>query len=159
MNVENRNVYYFIDQVTEGLILNAPCDYPCSTCPVDKPSVCLSCYQTTELNKLQGETCVAACSTGRFFNSTSYICQNCSSSCLACVDNKDKCTACGVGNLLYLYENTCRSDCPEGFVKDATKNRCNKCVNNCKTCEFTETTCTSCFTTSAFPLFYQKNCL
>ena len=43
MNIESTN-NYFIDQVTDGLILNAPCDYPCSTCPADKPSICQSCY-------------------------------------------------------------------------------------------------------------------
>lgn len=144
MNVEGTNLY-FIDQVTDGLILNAPCDYPCSTCPADKPSVCQSCYQTSELNKLQGETCVSVCATGKFYNATNFSCDNCSSTCLSCTDNKNKCLTCGVGDLLYFYNNTCLKDCPDGYVKDSTKNQCNKCVNNCKTCVDTETTCTSCY--------------
>jgi hypothetical protein len=154
LNTDSTGNYYFIDQVTDALILNSPCDYPCSTCSPDKPSQCLSCYQTSELNKLQGDTCVSVCSTGKFYNSTNFSCDNCSSSCLSCVDNKNKCTSCGVGNLLYLYNNTCRSDCPDGWVTDSTKNMCNKCVNNCKTCKFTETTCTSCYTDNIFKYFY-----
>ena len=117
-NSDSTGSFYFIDQVTDGLILNSPCDYPCSTCSPTQPSKCLSCYQTSELNKLQGDTCVSVCSTGKFYNSTNYSCDNCSNSCLACVDNKSKCTQCGVGNLLYLYNTTCRSDCPDGWVTD-----------------------------------------
>ena len=157
VNVEGQNVF-FIDQVIDGLILNSPCDYPCSTCPADKPSVCLSCYQTTELNKLQGETCVSECSTGKYHNITAGACLNCSNTCLACVDNPNKCTQCGIGDFLFLYDNKCLTDCPDGWVNDSSKNRCNKCINNCKTCKFTDTTCTSCFTDKTFPFFYQANC-
>ena len=91
MNVEGTNSY-FIDQVIDGLILNSPCDYPCSTCQPDQPSKCTSCYQTIELNKLQGDTCVSVCSTGKFHNITAGACLNCSSTCLDCVDNANKCT-------------------------------------------------------------------
>jgi hypothetical protein len=43
LNMEN-GTNYFIDQVTDGLILNSPCDYPCQSCQTGKPSVCTSCY-------------------------------------------------------------------------------------------------------------------
>lgn len=102
---------------------------------------------------------MSVCSTGKFYNSTTFTCDNCSSSCLACVDNKDKCLQCGIGNLLYLYNATCRSDCPDGWVTDQTKNLCKKCVNNCKTCQTTETSCSSCYTDSFYKYFYQQNCL
>jgi hypothetical protein len=43
-NFETPNSYYYIDQASEGLSLNAACNYPCKACTEGKPSECTSCF-------------------------------------------------------------------------------------------------------------------
>lgn len=138
--------------------MNAPCDYPCATCAPNQPSVCQSCYQTSILNKLQGQTCVSTCANGKFYNATNYSCDNCSSTCLTCAGNANRCTSCGVGNLLYFYNDTCLSYCPDGYVEDSSNNVCLQCTNNCQTCKNTTSTCTSCDKQKSYPFIYDASC-
>lgn len=91
MNIES-STYYYIDQVTSGLVLNSPCDYPCKSCLTTSTSNCTACYSTGDLNKLQGGTCVATCATGKFYNSKTGACEDCTSPCLACSGSATTCT-------------------------------------------------------------------
>ena len=63
-------MYYYVDQVIDGLVLNSPCDYPCATCNAANPSNCTSCYPANTLNKLQGGTCVQECSGGKYYSAS-----------------------------------------------------------------------------------------
>ena len=46
-NYVDDTFYYFIDTLQQGLTINSDCNYPCESCPVGEPSVCLSCYPET----------------------------------------------------------------------------------------------------------------
>jgi len=71
-NYVSDNFYYYIDSVTEGLVINSDCSYPCKTCSKDSPDKCLSCYDSTVVQNglpfLQLETCVEKCATSRYYD-------------------------------------------------------------------------------------------
>lgn len=108
---------YQIDAIDSGLVLNNYCDYPCLTCKDEDPSDCLSCF-STGLNKLQGGTCVSECATGKFHNTGTGACEDCDSSCLDCEGSTTTCTACGLGDLLFLHSGSCQSMCPDTYFAD-----------------------------------------
>ncbi len=144
VTVSSVTSFYYIDQVTDGLIINSLCDYPCNTCTTGQRSNCTSCFTTISLNKLQGGTCVEECSTGKFFNTRTRVCEECSYPCLGCTGSATNCSLCGYQGNLFLHNGVCRNDCPSGFVTDTTRNQCTRCSSECLTCEFTSRTCTTC---------------
>jgi hypothetical protein len=128
---------YKIDTVTDGLVPELECNYPCKSCSSSDKDLCLSCYTAAEtgLPYLQGTTCQASCDTGYSPNSTT-TCVQCDSTCLTCSETStSQCTSCNsTGTYPYYYSSTnkCYQDCPSGSYLDSTT--CQTCVSPCQTC-------------------------
>lgn len=117
---------FYVDTVDYGLVLNSKCNYPCEECSLVDSSECRSCFRNGALPFLQLGTCTRGCSTG-FYDNGNGECLECGPNCLGCFGSADSCTACGIGNLLYLHENDCKSSCPSGFFADKETNKCEAC--------------------------------
>ena len=162
-NLEEGQFYYYIDKVENGLTINSKCNYPCKTCPENDPETCLSCYQDIVdiddgLPFRQEGTCVAECSTSRFYNLENEHCDLCNPTCLDCDISADNCIVCGVDEFLFLHEAQCLVECPDGFIEKPNSNECKPCSSNCMTCENIPTSCTSCDPDGDYPFFFHNNC-
>jgi proprotein convertase subtilisin/kexin type 5 len=149
---------YYIDSVSDGLVLNSDCNYPCKSCGTEDASTCTACFTSGTLDLLQSGTCVSSCATG-FFDNADGDCEACSANCLDCEDTSSTCTECGIGNFLFLHEEQCLSACPSGYFNDEALNECVACEDNCDTCSLTANTCTSCSSETGFPFLHNDECL
>ncbi|KAL4494135.1 hypothetical protein ABPG72_016091 [Tetrahymena utriculariae] len=137
---------YFQDSST-SIQKCTKCSNPsCQTCDPSLSSICLTC---SILQYKQGDTCVNACDSNMFPNS-SRVCTVCSSKFIGCLScTSTQCLSC-VNSSDYLdkVNNSCGSACPQGSFKDSSgtppSNVCTTCDNSCKTCEQVSTQCTSC---------------
>lgn len=93
------------------------------------PSACLSCLNDTYCTAcLSGRTylypktnnCITDCPLGYYGNSTSAICNSCSSKCLTCAYSANNCLSCSSGFYLVrlsVSSYDCLSSCPSGYYK------------------------------------------
>jgi hypothetical protein len=153
------NVLYFLDQVSDGLIIRSQCAYPCKDCESSHPTQCLSCFADSALPFLQENTCLAGCSQGRYFDVEANKCLRCDRSCLTCSDSAKTCTTCGVGTNLLLRGTECVATCGKGFIDDPSRNLCQPCRDGCTACSLGVTNCTACDPLGITPLYFKFDCL
>ena len=79
-------------------------------------------------------TCVNECPSGQFLKLSfdHKICDECSDSCLNCVNSSENCTACKSG--FFLKEKQCLRDCPNGTWTDKMTLKCRECEQGCASC-------------------------
>lgn len=96
--------------------------------------------------------CNSACLTGEVLNTTSNLCQNCSTYIPSCVECSSTtiCTKCSTTTFLVVSSNTCSTTCPAGTYTNTTLRTCVSCPTLCLTCS-SSTSCKTCIT-SAFLL-------
>ncbi len=122
------------------------CISPCIFCS-RTPTNCTSCNQSSLTPFLIGNTCTSTCPLFYFSNSTSGICQSCSSvinlNCSNCI-NATNCNSCDPGYVLITTTMICTSSVPAGYVN--ISGVAVACQGNCNTCSGTIYNCTSCLT-------------
>lgn len=127
------------------------CVAPCNACT--NLTSCLSCvagrffYQTNCLVSCPANTTVA--------NSSTNVCDPCSSNCLTCLGSTTNCSSCSVGTA--LYQGSCVTQCPDPLVNKTGV--CQPCDPPCLTCSQISTNCTSCISTSTTPHYFSNLCL
>lgn len=94
------------------------------------------------------DTCSSVCPNGTLAvnQSSSGLCQTCTSPCLTCVNSLSNCTSCAVnGSQMYFYNNSCynSSQCPEKTYQNNQTSTCSSCVASCGACS-SLTVCLSC---------------
>jgi len=85
------------------------CNSACASCVGSGVNNCLSC-KTLYFLSYGTNSCVSACPTGQFANSTSNLCLPCNALCTTCSLNSTNCVTCSFVNLIipaYLFNNTC----------------------------------------------------
>jgi len=135
------------------------CYSTCLTCNGTGETDCLTCsasfaYYDVSSKKcvsecpsgtyIEGESCYSSCEDGKFGNSSTKKCEDCSSSCLTCKDSSQTCTSCSNS---FLYEGSCLSTCPDGSYSSTSTASCIDCNESCETCTGgTSSDCASCST-------------
>jgi hypothetical protein len=120
------------------------CSPYCAVC-VDF-NQCLACVNVTTLFANQ---CYSACPPGYQMSSqvnstiNSYICQQCSSSCLTCRGSSPyDCLSCNTG-YFWLNGSSCVSTCPVGLYSNSNSQSCLPCPYGCASC-VSPNNCTTC---------------
>ena len=134
------------NQYSDGISCFA-CHSSCSTCFKDGSNGCLTCPAASALNYITNE-CVASCdhSKGKFYNTETSVCANCSSGCKECLSSTF-CTLCDVQKGYRLENNQCVLFCDvsEGKYVNTEDHppACESCEGNCLSCS-DGTTCIVC---------------
>ena len=94
---------------------------------------------------MENSTCLTTCSSFKYADSISKICQPCDAACLTCNGGAtNNCLSCTNNN--YLFGSTCVSVCPNGYYP-ASDFICKACHSSCQLCNNPlATDCTACST-------------
>jgi hypothetical protein len=82
-----------LDTIASNVTVNFYCKYPCASCNIDEPDVCLSCYSSADERFFFDAKCYDICPAG-FVNTTTNNCTACEAPCATCVDTIDYCLSC-----------------------------------------------------------------
>ena len=74
------------------------------------------CHCADGFKDLEKIECTPDCGVGRYGNSATQACEDCSSSCKDCVDTAIKCISCK--DNMVLNDNECLPSCPGGRYVD-----------------------------------------
>lgn len=89
-------------------------------------------------------SCVAACPSGYYGNTSTLACEKCSSKCLTCQSTSTNCVSCPTGYYFIQISyslSDCQLSCPDGYYPES--NYCYECSFPCKTCS-TSSNCITC---------------
>jgi len=91
---------------------------------------------------LSTHTCVKACNSSQYLDTTTKQCKMCDVSCLTCsAAGSGHCLSCSSPN--FLIENSCLSNCITNFYAETKDRICKPCPTNCDIC-VDSSTCTNC---------------
>ncbi|XP_029937935.1 proprotein convertase subtilisin/kexin type 6 [Myripristis murdjan] len=107
------------------------CHKGCERCVGQSATECLSCRRGLYLNTLNS-TCTDACPSGYFADEIQRQCVKCHETCLRCLRDADRCTACSEG--YSLAGMTCVPECTNGTFFDLEEMKCSPCHSSCWTC-------------------------
>ena len=132
------------------------CAYPCKTCEVADPNMCLSCWdgfdnpQYLMFYPNLTQTCRPTCELGYTSNGhPDKNCEKCDESCRTCRDNgevgdKSKCIDCADDHPFRIsLTDICQKEC-NSVQFQSTPKSCSPCKSPCLGCFGTEANCTSC---------------
>ncbi|CAK88624.1 unnamed protein product (macronuclear) [Paramecium tetraurelia] len=130
----NCDVHYY----DSGVPICQQCHYSCLLCNAYGANQCISCQpQVSSFRTLNGKVC--ECLLGYYDNGFSQSCQQCSYTCLSCINSSTYCTSCEYTR--HLDQNLC--PCNTGYFEKGLSN-CSKCDSNCYNCKFNSKYCTEC---------------
>lgn len=119
--------------VVDGTVCS-PCSSPCNTCSLVKTN-CTSCLNGTFLSAVQNGTCLSICNQNYFGNTTTLLCQLCSSitglNCNNCL-NSTHCITCNTGFVFFTLNSSCLAQTPEGYTN--ISGIAVACTANCSQC-------------------------
>ena len=118
-----------------GLLCMA-CNATCKTCSVSGSSGCTTCISTLYLKSPTGPSECVSCSINQYFDSTTYQCQLCDTSCSTCSQSGiNGCLSC-LNTYLQSSDgpSSCLSTCPSGTYKSLDY-KCLSCDASCGECQ------------------------
>ncbi|XP_068428721.1 proprotein convertase subtilisin/kexin type 6 [Clinocottus analis] len=107
------------------------CSKGCEGCVGQSASDCHSCRKGLYLNTLNS-SCVNTCPPGRFADENQRRCLKCHDTCMRCLRDADRCTACSEG--YRLAGMTCVPECTNGTFFHVEEMTCSPCHSSCRTC-------------------------
>ncbi|KAM4602371.1 proprotein convertase subtilisin/kexin type 6 [Polymixia lowei] len=107
------------------------CHRGCETCVGRSAAQCSSCRRGLYLNALNS-TCTDSCPTGYFADEIQRRCLKCHETCLRCLRDVDRCTACNKG--YSLAGMTCVPECSNRTFFHLEEMTCSPCHTSCWTC-------------------------
>ena len=126
--------------------------YPtCHTCSGGQVTDCLTCFNGSNL--ING-VCIAACTSGYFYNQNTTSCELCSTqytNCLTCTSSG--CTACTTN--YSLIAGVCDLSCPNGTY--LASQQCLACSTFCNVCQ-SSSICTECLVVTPPVMLYNGGC-
>ena len=191
-SINSKSVYFWTDQndcaicqpnfVYSGWWGNASCNPCTSTNCISSGTTatnCLPCSTTGTYKYFMNanKTCMSACPTGYYADSSNncqlcgnntigyYVdqsgnCQLCDSTCYTCNGaTATNCLTCNTGGTNKYFMNastTCVSDCSTGYYADSSFN-CQLCDPTCYTCRGLATNCSTCNATGTTKYFMSIN--
>ncbi|XP_028979340.1 proprotein convertase subtilisin/kexin type 6 isoform X1 [Esox lucius] len=107
------------------------CHKGCEKCVGRTPTQCRSCRRGLYFNPLNA-TCSETCPAGYFTDDIQRQCFRCHESCMKCLRDADRCTACNNG--YSLAGMTCVPECANGTFFHLEEMKCSSCHTSCSTC-------------------------
>ncbi|KAL1007510.1 hypothetical protein UPYG_G00087770 [Umbra pygmaea] len=107
------------------------CHKGCEKCVGRTPTECRSCRRGLYFNPFNS-TCSETCPAGYFTDDIQRQCLRCHDSCMKCLRDADRCTACNNG--YSLAGMTCVPECTNGTFFNLEEMKCSSCHMSCSTC-------------------------
>jgi hypothetical protein len=138
---------YKIDESATTISFAIGCNLPCKTCSTTNKSLCLSCYQTTNVTNsiyfhASSNNCYTTCPVTTYNNASLLLCYVCGTNCFHCLNSASFCTRCFVNSsfpYLQISNSTqiCVSACQSGFFPNPALDptTCTVCQSPCLTCK------------------------
>jgi proprotein convertase subtilisin/kexin type 5 len=155
------------------IIFTTACQLPCRTCSNTNTSSCLTCYSNPSISNFpyihqNTSTCNNICPQNTYFNTTTLICLDCSSTCNSCVNIPTNCTTCATNSTYPNFffnissdNGNCFNQCPIGYYSNTstipTLFICALCIDPCITC-VSDSQCVTC-ADSYYYYYYNLSCL
>ena len=145
--VLNGGNYYLADHLTSAGSLTVACTAPCKTC-TSTVTYCTSCLNQGASVYLYTDTGTcgsSSCGTGYLPDTTNFLCNKCTSPCLACTGSVTYCSSC-INTAQFVLNGVCVASCGTNYFAPTGSQICQQCSSPCLSCTLTSTNCVSCLT-------------